>query len=89
MWTRGDSDIDSREDRREALEDIDCDYSGERRFQWILKYVFDTQLMPALKYFGQTEGHMDVPRRYVLNEEQCRTAGLPEHIKEFPSWGTC
>jgi hypothetical protein len=47
------------------------------------QYVFDTQLMPALKYFGQTQGHKDVPRRYVLNEEQCRAAGLPGHIKEF------
>merc|ERR1740117_1225627 len=47
------------------------------------QHQFDHHVLPALQWFQASEGHMEVPKRLVLDEAQCREAGLPEHIKEF------
>ena len=67
-------DIDARPDRQAALDAIDCDWAGEGRFE---------RIVMALQWFKATEGHMEVPKKLVLDEAQCREAGLPEHVKEF------
>ena len=36
-----------------------------------------------MQWFHVTEGHMEVPGKFVLDEVQCREAGLPEHVTEF------
>ena len=72
--TRGAYDIDARTDRQAALEAIDCDWAGERRFE---------RIVMALRWFQATEGHMEVPHKLVLDEAQCAEAGMPTHVKEF------
>ena len=47
------------------------------------QHLFDHHVLPALQWFKATEGHMEVPKKLVLDEAQCREAGLPEHVKEF------
>ena len=72
--TKGAHDIDARTDRQAALDAIDCDWAGERRFE---------RIVMALQWFKATEGHMDLPYKLVLDEVQCAEAGMPEHVKEF------
>merc|ERR1719272_1359463 len=47
------------------------------------QHQFDHHVLPALQWFKATEGHMEVPKKLVLDEAQCRKAGMPEHVKEF------
>ena len=72
--TKGTHDMEARTDRQAALDAIDCDWAGERRFE---------RIVMALHWFQAIEGHMEVPARLVLDEAQCAKAGMPEHVKEF------
>ena len=47
------------------------------------QHRFDHHVLPALHWFKASEGHMGIPAKLVLDEAQCREAGLPEHVKEF------
>ena len=47
------------------------------------QHRFDHHVLPALHWFKASEGHMEVPQELVLDEAQCRKAGLPEHVTEF------
>merc|ERR1712166_244948 len=47
------------------------------------QHQFDHHVLPALQWFKASEGHMEVPEKLVLDEAQCREAGMPEHVKEF------
>ena len=49
---------------------------------------FDHHVVPALQWLKASEGHMEVPTKLVLDEVQCREAGLPAHVKEFRLGGT-
>merc|ERR1712166_1631060 len=72
--TRGAFDMEARTDRQAALDAIDCDWAGERRFK---------RIVMALKWYQAIEGHMDLPYELVLDEAQCAEAGMPKHVKEF------
>ena len=72
--TRGAHDVWARHDRQAALDAIGCDWTGERRFQ---------RIVMALHWFKANEGHMEVVPPCLLDEEQCREAGMPMHVKEF------
>ena len=37
----------------------------------------------STEWFKASEGHMEVPDKFVLDEVQCREAGLPDHVTEF------
>ena len=71
---KGTFDMDTRPDRQAALDAINCDWTGERRFQ---------RIITALQWFEATEGHMEVPKELVLDKAQCNEAGLPHHITKF------
>ena len=47
------------------------------------QHRFDCYIKPAVSWFKASEGHAKVPAKLVLDEVQCREAGLPEHVKEF------
>ena len=47
------------------------------------QHRFDCYIKPAVSWFKALEGHAKVPAKLVLDEMQCRNAGLPEHVKEF------
>ena len=61
--------------RRAALEAIDFAADGARRFGWLLL---------ALRWYSDThKGNMDVPKEFVMSEDDCREAGLPVHVGEY------
>merc|ERR1712166_1276108 len=72
--TKGAYDIEARTDRQALLDAIDCDWTGEQRFE---------RIVMALQWFKASEGHMEVPPPCLLDESQCREAGMPVHVKEF------
>ena len=72
--TKGAHNIEARTDRQAALDVVDCDWTGERRLE---------RIVMALQWFKASESHMEVPLKLVLDEAQCREAGLPEHVTEF------
>ena len=75
METRGAYDIEARTDRQALLDAITSEgLEIENRFE---------RIFMALQWFKASEGHMEVPKELVLDEAQCREAGLPEHIKGF------
>ena len=47
------------------------------------QYKFDRIIKPAVSWFKASQGHANVPRKCVLNEKECREAGLPEDVKQF------
>ena len=47
------------------------------------QHLFDHHVLPALQWFKASEGHMEVPKKLVLDEVQCREAGMPAHVTEF------
>jgi hypothetical protein len=58
-------------------------------FIWDAKqHRFDCYIKPAVSWFKALEGHAKVPKQLVLDEMQCRNAGLPEHVTEFRFGGT-
>jgi hypothetical protein len=48
-----------------------------------LQHRFDCYIKPAVSWFKASKGHAKVPTKLVLDEAQCREAGLPEHVTEF------
>merc|ERR1712166_1594671 len=53
-------------------------------FIWDHKqHRFDCYIKPAVSWFKALEGHAKVPSKLVLDEAQCREAGLPEHATKF------
>ena len=53
-------------------------------FIWDHKqHRFDFYMKPAMSWFKASEGHSKVPQKSLMDEVQCRNAGLPEHATEF------
>jgi hypothetical protein len=47
------------------------------------QHRFDCYIQPAVSWFKASDGHAQVPTTSVLDEAQCREAGMPKHVKEF------
>jgi hypothetical protein len=69
--------VEGRPENRRALDAVG--------FIWdSVQYRFEAVVLPALEwYHAAHRDSMDVPARFVLDEEQCADAGLPAHVREL------
>jgi hypothetical protein len=62
------------EQRKAALGAFGFDWSGERKFGFVVS---------ALRWHQQEYGHMDVLQECVLGPEELKKAGMPTHLEEY------
>ena len=76
--------VQTEDPSREARYAVNKETLDSTNFIWdASQHRFNCYIKPAVSWFKALEGHAKVPQKLVLDEMQCRNAGLPEHVKEF------